>query len=191
MSDSQGGPASAGVPVGAGERRAVMSRALGDQRGMTVAELMVAVVIIGVALVALASAIPLAAYGIQEGNQLSTAIFLANQRMEQARNASWTLGTAPLCADGVDTLGVSASSSSAPAAGAATTFSDESPLAAPYSGYTRTVRISDVSAANCATTAYGLRQVTVTVSYRPMTGVGMAATTTTKSAVVTMYISQR
>jgi hypothetical protein len=158
---------------------------------MTVAEIMVAVVILGIGLAAIASAIPLAAYGIQEGNQLSTATFLANQRMEQVRNASWTLGTAPLCADGVDTLGVSASATSAPVSGAVPTFPDESPLADPYSGYTRSVRISTASASDCATTAYGLRQVTVTVSYRPMTGVGVAGGTTTKSAIVTMYISQR
>ena len=62
-----------------------MRRLVLDERGMTVAEVLIAVVIIGVGLVALSSAIPLAAYGIQEGNQLSTATFLANQRLEQIR----------------------------------------------------------------------------------------------------------
>ena len=66
-----------------------MRRLVLDERGMTVAEVLIAVVIIGVGLVALSSAIPLAAYGIQEGNQLSTATFLANQRLEQIRNAAW------------------------------------------------------------------------------------------------------
>jgi len=159
---------------------------VGNQRGMTVVEVMVAVVILGVGLAALSSAIPIAAYGIQEGNQLSTAVFLANQRMEQVRNSTWQASPA------VDKLGVSASSTSAPVSGEVTTFPDESSVAAPYTGYRRTVRICDVGVGWCNGTVYtGLRQVTVTVSYRPMTGVGVAAASTTKSAIVTMYISQR
>jgi hypothetical protein len=93
----------------------------------------------------------------------------------------------------------------APLSGVVTTFPDENPLPAPYSGYSRQVRISDMlGPATCpgglltpgqaagqpppGTT--GLRQVTVTVSYRPMTGIGVAPGTT-KSAVTTMYIAQR
>src|SRR6266567_3324665 len=85
----------------------------------------------------LLAAIPTASYGIQEGRQLSTATFLANQRLEEVRNAQWT--QCPTA----DTLGVSASASVAPAAGGTTTFPDESPMAAPYGDYTRTVRITD------------------------------------------------
>ena len=160
-----------------------------DQRGMTLTEVMVAVAILSVGLAALSSAIPLAAYGIQEGNQLSTATFLANQRMEQVRNATWT----PCASPPADTLGVSASSTSAPVSGTGTTFPDENPVAAPYLGYTRTVRISDIVAGPTApcTVYTGLRQVTVTVSYRPMTGIGMAAAATAKSAIVTSYVAQR
>jgi hypothetical protein len=36
-----------------------------------------------------------------------------------------------------------------------------------------------------------LRRVTVTVTYRPMTGVGVAPVGTTKPAMVTMYIAKR
>jgi prepilin-type N-terminal cleavage/methylation domain-containing protein len=167
-----------------------MSQRASDQRGMTIAEILIAVAIIGVGLVALSSAIPLAAYGIQEGNQLSTAVFLANQRLEQVRNATWTACPA------VDNLGVSPSDTSAPQSAGVTTFADESTVASPYAQYSRLVRISSVlgpatCTAGALTGTTGLRQVTVTVTYRPMTGIGMSAAGTAKSAVVTMYMAQR
>jgi prepilin-type N-terminal cleavage/methylation domain-containing protein len=106
-----------------------MTLRLIDQRGMTLAEVIIAVAIIGVGLVALSSAIPLGAYGVQEGNQLSTATFLANQRMEQVRNALW-----PDRASGKDRLGLSASSTAAPVGTDGVTFADENPMTAPYAG---------------------------------------------------------
>jgi prepilin-type N-terminal cleavage/methylation domain-containing protein len=144
-----------------------MSARVTDQRGMTLAEVIVAVAIIGVGLVALSSAIPLGAYGIQEGNQLSTATFLANQRMEELRNAKWDTGL---------TVGTST----------------ETPMAAPYTGYNRTVQIRGCDTGGCGDIfSADLRQVTVTVSYRPMTGTGVAPAGTTKSAVITMYMVKR
>jgi prepilin-type N-terminal cleavage/methylation domain-containing protein len=170
-----------------------------DQQGLTIIEIMIAIAIMSVGLAALFSAIPIAAYGIQEGNQLSTATFLANQRLEQVRNVTWTAASRFSVA--CDNLGISASSTAAPTTstgGAAcatvgTTFPDESPMAAPYANYTRTVRIADCSVApGCSSVVdAGLRQVTVTVSYQPMTGVGVAATATSKSAIVTMYVAER
>ena len=162
-------------------------RAVRDQSGFTAAELLVASVVIGIALLALLQTIPISAYGIQEGSQQSTAVFLANERMEQVKNAQWWAAPSP------DTLGVSASATVAPDVAAVTTFSDENPMAAPYAGYTRQVRISDC---NVAPGCGGLqkpdmRQATVTVSYVPMTGVGGAAEGATKSAVVTLIISQK
>jgi type II secretory pathway pseudopilin PulG len=167
-------------------RRATVSYFV-DQRGMTLAEILVAVVIIMIALMALLSGIPIASYGIQEGSQLTTATFLANQRLEQVKAASWT--DQPT----VDTVGVSASATAAPVAGAVTTFPDETPVAAPYTQYTRQVRIIDCSVgAGCGGIVdAGMRQVTVTVSYRPMTGVGVSATGSTKSAIVTMFLAKR
>jgi type II secretory pathway pseudopilin PulG len=161
-----------------------------DQRGMTVPEILAAVVVIMVALVALASAIPLSAYGIQEGSQLTTATFLANQRLEQVKLKQWTVKP------DVDDIGVSASATAAPQkAGGITTFPDESPVAAPYTQFTRTVRISDcVAGAGCGTGIVdpaGQRQVTVAVSYRPLTGQGQAAAGTTKSAIVTLVVAKR
>ena len=158
-----------------------------DQKGMTLPEILAAVVVIMVALVALASAIPISAYGIQEGSQLTTATFLANQRMEQVKLATWTATPA------VDSIGISASSTAAPQSGGTTTFPDESPVAAPYTQFTRTVRITNCGiGAGCGGLVHaGLRQVTVTVSYRPLTGRGQAATGSTKSAIVTLVVAER
>jgi prepilin-type N-terminal cleavage/methylation domain-containing protein len=150
------------------------------ERGLTLVEVIVAVAIIGVGLVALATAIPLSSYGIQEGNQLSTATFLATARLEQVKNATWTATT--------DNLGVSPGPGAPPQSGATVTFPDETPVAAPYSQYTRTVRIVSC-AAGCGVNDADLRQVTVTVSYRPLTGVGQAPAS--KAAVVTTYIARK
>ncbi len=60
-----------------------------DQAGMSLAEILIACVIIAIGLVGLLSAVPTASYGIQEGRQLSTAAFLANQRLEQVRTDEW------------------------------------------------------------------------------------------------------
>jgi hypothetical protein len=160
---------------------------------MTVAELLAAVAVIGVGLVALGMTIPLAGYGIQEGNQLSTATFLASQRLEQVRNARWEAPNCGLGTATVDELGVSPSPTEAPASGGTTTFPEETPVAAPYADYTRTVRIVDLeTATDCdAVERADLRQVTVTVAYRPLTGMGQAPAGTTKSAVLTMYIAKR
>lgn len=158
-----------------------------DQRGMTVPEILAAVVVIMVALVALASAIPISAYGIQEGSQLTTATFLANQRLEQVKLKQWTVKP------DVDAVGVSASATAAPVSGATTTFPDENPVVAPYTQFTRTVRITDCgTGAGCGGVVHaGLRQVTVTVSYQPLTGQGQAAAGTTKSAIVSLVVAQR
>ena len=159
-----------------------------DESGMSLAEILVACVIIAIGLVGLMSAVPTASYGIQEGVQLSTATFLANQRLEQVRNATWVATPANDC------LGISASSTAAPTSAscngaAVTTFLDESPMAAPYAGFTRTVRIT-----NCALTSCGnvtdaeLRQITVTVTYQAVTATGVGGT---KSAIVSMFMAQR
>lgn len=165
-------------------RRGPGHRLGGDQRGMTLAEILVAVAVIGIGLAALAATVPLSAYGIQEGNQLSTATFLANARLEQVKAASWTEMPA------VDNVGVSASATSAPQSGGITTFPDENPMAAPYATYSRTVRVTDCSAGGpCGVIDANLRQIIVTVTYTPLTGRGQSATT--KSAIVTMLVSRR
>lgn len=188
-----------------------MRRAVSDQRGMTLAEVLVALPIITIGLLALLSAIPLSTYATQEGRQTSTATFLANQRLEQVRNAQWsatchvdpvTLAVGP-GADVIDTLGVSAPSTTAPKdPTAAVTFADESSLVSttlPYSyaPYSRQVRIIDsvVAAPFCDPlgnmSGTGIRQVTVTVSYTPLSATGTNAVSGARSVSVTMQIAQR
>ena len=184
-----------------------MRRVVSDQRGMTLAEVLVALPIITIGLLALLSAIPLSTYATQEGRQTSTATFLANQRLEQVRNASWTAtcqvnGATGLVIPGAaavtDNVGLSASSTAAPQNPTpAVTFADESSIAAPYSGYSRQVRIIDsvVAAATCDAagnmSGTGIRQVTVTVSYTPLSATGTNAISGTRSVSVTMQIAQR
>jgi len=156
---------------------------LRDTRGMTLAEILVALVIITVGLVGLASVLPLSSYGIQEGNQMSTATFLAEQRFEQLKAAAWTSPTP-------DCLGTS-SNTSFGAGGTApsgfvgtcafTTFNDESPtsnpLPSPYTNYTRMVRILNCTGGACFTGSDAtMRQVTVRVYYTPLQGIGGVAT---------------
>jgi prepilin-type N-terminal cleavage/methylation domain-containing protein len=174
-----------------------MNMRFADERGMTLVEIMIAVAIMGVGLAALAQVIPLAAYGIHEGNHLSTATFLANQRLEQMRHARWEDGALP-CGPGaaMDQLGVSASATAAPittCAGGAVTFPDEVPLAAPYDRFSRTARVTTCGAGlGCnGIVDDDLRQVTVTVTYRPMTGIGLSPAGTNKATTVSMYVAKR
>ena len=172
-----------------------MRRLISNPRGMTLAEVMVALPIITIGLLALLSVIPLSTYATQEGSQTSTATFLANQRLDQVRNAQWMA----TCPPTPDNLGVSASSTAAPVNGAAvTTFADENPMAASYAAYSRQVRITDSvpSTTVCGVTGaitgtYGLRTVTVTVTYRPLSATGTNAVSGPRSVAVNMQIAQR
>jgi hypothetical protein len=77
------------------------------------------------------------------------------------------------------------------------TFADESAMAAPYAGYSRQVRIIDsVAAAPTCDAAgvlsgTGIRQVTVTVTYTPLSATGTNAISGSRSANVTLQIAQR
>jgi prepilin-type N-terminal cleavage/methylation domain-containing protein len=154
-----------------------------DRRGLTLPELLAAVAVIGIGLAGLASVVPISSYGLQEGRQLSTATFLAEQRFEEARRAAWA------AVPDEDCLGVSAGNmaptstrctrplstiATACATGAScTTFPDE-----PAAGYSRTTRVVDCAVApGCGMAPYavqdaGLRLVTVTVTYVPFPGSG-------------------
>lgn len=170
-----------------------------NERGLSLVEILVAIAIIGIGLVGLAVVVPVASYGVQEGNQLSTATFLAEQRLEEVRNAPWAASPANDC------LGVSSNNAppgsttctrSAPTSctggTACTTYGDESAVAG-FTGYSRTVRVTD-----CATGAgcmgiidAGMRLVTVSVSYHPLSGVGGTAADARKSATVDLLIAKR
>jgi len=166
-----------------------------NERGLTLAEILVAVAIIGLGLVGLAVVIPVSTYGVQEGNQLSTATFLAEQMIERGRAASWT--TTPA----VDCLGVSTGNAApvptgATCSGATTTqFPDETTAGVGVSGYpryTRTVRVSLCNAAAlCAgVNNAGLRRVGVTVTYTPLTASG-GQSPTPKTVYLEWLVSQK
>ena len=149
------------------------------------AEVLAAVAVVAIGLSALASAIPVAGAAVSEGARLSTATFLAGARLEEIRAAAWS-ATPP-----VDRLGLSGAPLSPPQSGGATTFADEVALPDPYAGYSRQVRILDCGLPpGCgAVISARLRQVTVTVAYRPVTASGVAALD--KAVSVTTLVAQR
>jgi hypothetical protein len=149
------------------------------------AEVLTAVAVVAIGLSALASAIPVAGAAVSEGARLSTATFLAGARLEEIRAVVWS--AAPL----VDRLGVSGSPLSPPQSGSMTTFADEARLPDPYAGYSRQVRVLDCGLPpGCgAVISTRLRQVTVTVAYRPITTSGVAALD--KTVLVTTLVAQR
>lgn len=149
------------------------------------AEVLAAVAVLAIGLSALASALPVAGAAVSEGAKLSTATFLAAARLEEVRAAPWS------AAPPVDRLGVSSAPLSPPESGGLTTFADEAALPDPYAGYSRQVRILDCGLPpGCgAVISARLRQVTVTVAYRPVTASGMAAMD--KAVSVTTVLAQR
>jgi prepilin-type N-terminal cleavage/methylation domain-containing protein len=164
-----------------------------NERGLTLAEILVAVAIIGLGLVGLAVVIPVSSYGVQEGNQLSTATFLAEQMIERARAAAWsatpasdclgvsTGNAAPVPTEVVDNTGTLVTATCVGAASPTVTqFPDETTSGVGVSGYrqyTRIVRVTACSSSSCAgvsagTSAHMLRKVGVTVTYTPLTASG-------------------
>jgi len=151
-----------------------------NERGITVAEVLAAAAILGLGIAALMSVVPVASHAVQDGNQTSTATYLAQQRLEQVRNAAWT-ATA-------DCVGLSPAPTLAPfsvpagtcGAGVNPTFPDE-PLNSltGFGQYARTVRIRDcgnvLNFAACGNvTSAAVRLVTVTVTYVPTTAAGVS-----------------
>jgi hypothetical protein len=168
-----------------------------DDSGLTVVEVLVAALIIGVGLVGLLVVVPISSYGVQEGNQLSTATFLAEQRLEQVRTARWTsrpgndcLGLGSATAPTVP-AGLACTSGASTLAAGAITFADEANVAG-HAGYGRTVRIRDCGIAPCAgVTDADMRLVSVQVSYRPLTGAGVDHAASRKVVTLDMVVSRR
>jgi len=176
----------------------VIKAAFTDDAGMTVIEVVVALGIITVGLLALVAAMPFSTSQIGGANLTTTATFLAQQRLEQIKNAPWTTAIDNLGGAGLD--GTSApgqwrdedyDSIAFPGAGAC--------AAADQSGgcrFRRQVRIADCSVVSCsgiATATAGintLRQVTVTVFFFPLAPTGMRSTTEQSLQLVTL-ISRR
>ncbi|HKF67347.1 MAG TPA: type II secretion system protein [Vicinamibacterales bacterium] len=178
-------------------------RALRNEAGFTLPEVLLAAMIIIIAFVTLLSVIPYSSASVQSGNQLSTATFLANQKLEEAKNVPW--GTAP----NNDCLGTSANANAAPtvpagqtctlgatviaAGGALPWAADQNSTAITnFNGYSRNVRIVDCSAVGSCFAGLGdpgMRRVIVSVTFQPMTTSSTAAST--KTVTLSMIIAQR
>lgn len=161
--------------------------ALRDDTGMTLVEVIVALGVITVGLLALIATMPFSTSIIAESNLKTTATFLAQQRLERIKNAQWT------AAPPADTLGGAASDGTA----APGQWADEdygtivipegetcpptTPSVSCYPRFRRQVRIADCSVVACSGIPTGtgsintLRQVMVTVSFRPLSGAGIAS----------------
>ena len=153
---------------------------LRSESGLTLAEILIALAITGVALAGLAVVVPVSSYAVQDGHHLSTATFLAEQTIERARAAAWIDSPA------VDCLGVSTGDAAPIPTGAtcqgsaSTRFADETGGISGYPGYRRSVRVTSCAPTPCAgTTTTGLRRVAVTVGYTPVTSAGVSPSPTT------------
>ncbi len=171
-----------------------------DERGLTLIEVLVAAGILGVGLLALMGLVPISTYGLHEGAQLSTATFLAEQKLEELRAARWSATPA------IDCLGLSVGGTQAPTSatcsrqgptpcttGAACEISPDESAIAGYPAFARMVRIGTCAAlpGGCGgVTSPALRQVTVAVSYRPLTGAGTLAGSA-KPVVLVMNVARR
>ena len=180
-----------------------------NEHGLTLAEILVAVAVIGLGLVGLAVVIPISSYGVQEGNQLSTATFLAEQRIEQVRNAAWSaspVAAPPDCVGvspgGATPTGVATSTTCTRVADTSTglaacasgstcdTYPDEATVTG-FTRYGRTTRVLDCSAgAGCAgINDATMRTVRVTVTYMPLTSSGVSPTA--KTVTVDWLVARR
>ena len=121
------------------------SRRLRDERGVTLIELMVAMVLLVVALLGLAVSFPYSMQGVAAGGYQTTATLLAQQSIDTARGKRYDT----LCA--MDTGGSFASVSG-------------------YEGFRRQIAVTPL-AASCPGTPSGSTSVTVTVTVR-FTGMG-------------------
>lgn len=171
-----------------------------SERGFTLVEVLLAAFVMTLGLVGLLSVVPVGTSATTDGYRLSTATFLANQKLEEVRNMPWRSAPANDC------LGFSASATAAPtvpaggtcslggttinAGGALPWFANETSITG-FQGYTRNVRITNCGAgAGCSGVVDAtLRNVVVTVTYR--TGSAVAVSSIDKPVTVTMMVTQR
>jgi prepilin-type N-terminal cleavage/methylation domain-containing protein len=140
---------------------------LPEEQGLTLAEVLAALAVLSVGLVALISLLPLAAAGVHEGAYRSEAVFLATQRLEQIRQAAGSGGG----------LG---------------TFVDEPVLPPPHAAFDRAVRVRDCGLApGCSgIETPGVRQVTVTVTY-PAASLHGSSSANRGAVVLSTYLGPR
>jgi Tfp pilus assembly protein PilV len=144
-----------------------------EERGLTLAEVLPALALLSIGLVAMITLLGPAATSIHEGEHRSRAIFLASQRLEQIRHA---VGRSEIDTDPLLETGA---------------FTDEPTLSVPHADFSRSVRILDCGLpSGCSSVqSLGMRQVSVTVGYPgAVAGAGAAHR---GIVVLTTYIGPR
>ena len=142
------------------------------QAGFTLMELMIACAIIGTGLVAVSAGFGIGLQGVEAGRQQSTAVFLAEQRIEQAKGLAIRqphLGAVNHTNLPNDTTEAYGNIPNAP-------------------GYRRATRICPGDAGCPALGAPGIL-VTVSVFYKPVTGWGVLASE--RSVSMDLYLTAR
>jgi prepilin-type N-terminal cleavage/methylation domain-containing protein len=132
------------------------------ERGFTLAEVLVAVAILTIGLIAIAAGFQQATSGVATGRGETTAVFLAEQRIEQLKARAVTNFSAAALAAGTTTDYC---------AGAAAC--QATPISGP--SYTRATTITDIAnaaVAGCPVTPLSCKEVLVRVTYRPVTSSG-------------------
>jgi type IV pilus modification protein PilV len=141
---------------------------LADHRGFTLAEVLVAMMILTIGLVALVGLFHVGLQATQVGQQKSTAVFLAEQKLEQIK--AWAISTA--AGRGYATITNGAPSTAACCA------ADAYNSIPSYGTYRRQVNINDGPVPNT-------KQIQVQVFYQPTTTRGVGAETFVE---VTTYV---
>ena len=136
------------------------------QGGFTLAEIMVACAVISVGLIAVSTGFGFGVDGVEAGRQQSTAVFLAEQRIEQAKELA---ARKPLLAD-VNTTNLPATEAYGSISGAPSTYRRTTTIIANPGGTT------------------GAR-VDVSVFYRPVTGRGVL--TTERVVSLSIFLANR
>jgi Tfp pilus assembly protein PilV len=144
-----------------------------EERGLTLAEVLPALALLSIGLVAMITLLGTAATSIHESEHRSRAIFLASQRLEQIRHA---VGRSEIDTDPLLETGA---------------FADEPTLSVPHADFSRSVRILDCGLpSGCSSVqSLGMRQVSVTVGY-PVAVAGAGAAHR-GIVVLTTYIGPR
>lgn len=144
-----------------------MQSLLAEEQGLTLAEVLAALTVLSIGLVAMISLLPIAGSSVHEGGHRSGAAFLAAHRLEEVRHA----------------LGFGAD---------AISFPDEAALAPPHAAFGRAVSVRDCGVApGCSgVETSGIRQVTVTVTYPAASGQGPSSTRR-NAVILSTYIGTR
>lgn len=140
---------------------------------MTLAEVLAALTLLSIGLVAMVSLLPLAGLGVHEGRHRSGATFLAWQRLEQIRHA---VGGAEPSTD--------------PLAEASISFPDEPAIAPPHDAFSRSVHVRDCGLGCSGVQTPGVRQVTVTVTYPAGSAQGVSSTRR-GAVILSTYVGPR